>query len=404
MNKTALLYPGTGSQYTGMFKGLYEDHSIVRETFQEAAEVIKLDLAKMCFEDGFTEHEGIAYAQVAILVCSVAGHRLYMKEIGLKPYIAAGHSLGEWSALTCAGAFELADAVKAVWQRGKWMEEAVPEGGGLIAAVSQLSPQLVQEHCRLEAQAGYVIDIACSNSPDQVVIAGHTQAVEQVMLSLEPLGAKIVRLRAKVPFHTSLMQPAAEKLAVELSDYSMRGLEWPVISNVTAFPHSEDTAIVRKMLADQLTTRVRWEETIRLMQREGVQYAIEIGPQKVLKQLNRKTACNIKSLALDVPEDWSSLFQLRRLKPDFMDQCLSLAVSTRNNNWNAAEYEKGAVEPYKRLLQIHDEWKREGIELSHLLRKESLQLVQQILACKQVSEDDQLNRLAELAYQLSGEG
>jgi [acyl-carrier-protein] S-malonyltransferase len=166
----------------------------------------------------------------------------------------------------------------------------------------------------------------------------------------------------------------------------------------------EEGTRMRELLASQLTTSVRWEETIRLMQRQGIQYAIEIGPQKVLKQLNRKIARNIQTYAMDVPVDWPSMFKLRDLKPTFIDQCLSIAVSTRNQNNNALEYEKGAIEPYKRLQQIHHEWVQEGVELTYSRKKESLELLEQILICKQVIEVDILNRLTGLTYQLNGEG
>ncbi|QJD81937.1 ACP S-malonyltransferase [Cohnella herbarum] len=404
MNKTAFLYPGTGSQYTGMFKNLYEGHSVVRHTFEEAGESIGLDLARTCFEDGFPEEGSIANTQVAILACSVAGHRLLAQEVGLKPCVAAGHSLGEWSALTCAGALALPDGVKAVWQRGKWMEEAVPNGGGLIVAVNNLPLHAVKEYCVPDPDTGQIVEIACRNAPDQAVIAGHREAVERITPALESLGGKVVRLRAKVPFHTSLMRSAAEKLSNELANLSFGKLDWPVISNVTAEPHEHDPASLRLKLAEQLTTAVRWEETVRLMQRSGVHYAIEIGPHKVLKQLNRKTARNIRSYALDVPEDWPSMFELRRLKPAFIDQCLTIAVTTRNRNDDAEQYRKGAIEPYKRLLQIREQSAAEGSEPSCSRKKESFELLSGILACKRVAEEELNDRLADLVYQLNGEG
>jgi [acyl-carrier-protein] S-malonyltransferase len=298
----------------------------------------------------------------------------------------------------------LPDAVKAVWQRGKWMEEAVPDGGGLIVAVNHLPLHMVKENCVSDPVTGQVVEIACLNAPDQAVIAGHGEAVERIAHVLESLGGKVVRLRAKVPFHTSLMRSAAEKLSIELANLSFSKPEWPVISNVTAIPHEHDSTTLRQKLAEQLTTAVRWEETVRLMQRQGVQYAIEIGPNKVLKQLNRKTARNIRSYALDVPEDWDSLFELRRLKPAFIDQCLTVAVTTRNRNDDAEQYRKGAIEPYKRLLQIQEQSVAEGSELSYSRMKESFELLTEILACKRVAEDEQNERVAHLVYQLNGEG
>lgn len=402
MIKLALLYPGTGSQYAGMFRKLHEDYAVVRETFDEASEALGMDLARLCFEDGFSEAEGVAHAQAAILACSVAGHRLFLQHFGLRPAMAAGHSLGEWSALVGAGAIDLASAIRLVWRRGKWMEEATPAGGGALAAVNRLTFRQVQPWCKADAATGQAVEAACRNAPDQTVIAGHREAVERALPQLEALGAKVVRLTAGVPFHTTLMRPAAEKLAEELAATAFRDPQWPVLSNVTAEPH--ETARLAERLAEQLTRTVRWEETMRRMQREGVHYAVEIGPQQVLKQLTRRTARNIRAYALDTPDDWPPMFALRRHVPSFVDRCLAIAVSTRNRNPDPADYRAGIAEPWTRLRQLGEEAQEEDGVPAGARERESLALLRRILACKQVPEAEQAERLAELAYHTNGEG
>jgi [acyl-carrier-protein] S-malonyltransferase len=395
MNKVALIFPGTGSQYAGMFRGLYKDYSVVRHTFEEADEALGLNLSKLILEDGLAEMDGVAHAQVAIATCSVAGHRVYMQEVGIKPSLSAGHSLGEWSALTCAGALPLSDALRMVWLRGKWMEEATPQGGGLIAAVKGIASQLVEQHCKAYMQEHHMSAIACYNSQDQVVIAGHRAATEELSKSLEALGGKVIPLTANVPFHTMLMKPAAAKLQVELSSYPFRQLEWPVISNVTALPHIEVPYVMANKLAEQLISPVQWENTIRLLQREGINYAVEIGPNQVLTKIIRHSARNLKAYALDHPNDLNSIFQMKDLRPSFIEQILTIAVSTRNDNDNAEEYNKGVIEPYERLQRMQEQFSLEEQAMS-AQKKLGLELLRQIMMTKKVAQFEQEARLDQL--------
>jgi [acyl-carrier-protein] S-malonyltransferase len=395
VNKVALIFPGTGSQYAGMFRGLHKDYPIVRHTFEEADEALGFSLSKLILEDGLAGMEGVAHAQVAIATCSVAGQRVYMQEVGIKPSLSAGHSLGEWSALTCAGALPLSDALRMVWLRGKWMEEATPQGGGLIAAVKGVASQIVEKQCKAYMQEDNMSAIACYNSQDQVVIAGHRAATGELSKSLEAIGGKVIPLTANVPFHTMLMKPAATKLQMELSSYPFHQLEWPVISNVTARPHTEEPQHMANRLAEQLISPVQWESTIRLLQREGINYAIEIGPNQVLTKIMRNSARNVKAYALDYPADLASIIQMKDVRPSFIDQILAIAVSTRNDNDNAEEYNKGVVEPYQRLLHMQEQFSLEE-QAKDTQKKLGVELLRQIMMTKKVAEVEQEARLDQL--------
>jgi [acyl-carrier-protein] S-malonyltransferase len=396
VNKVALIFPGTGSQYAGMFRELYKDYSIIRQTFEEADEALGFNLSKLILEDGLAEMGGVAHAQVAIATCSVAGFRVYMQEVGIKPSLSAGHSLGEWSALTCAGALPFSDALRLVWLRGKCMEEATPHGGGLIVAVKGVASQLVEQQQRKAyMQEDNMSAIACYNSPDQVVIAGHRAATEELAKTLEALGGKVIPLTANVPFHTMLMKPAATQLQMELNSYSFQQLEWPVISNVTAWPHLEAPYHMANRLAEQLISPVQWESTTRLLQREGINYTVEIGPNQVLTRIIRQSARNIKAYALDHPTDLASIFRMKDISPSFFDQILAIVVSTRNDNDNAEEYNKGVAEPYQQLLHIQQQFSLEE-QATDAQKKLGVELLRQIMMTKKVAEFEQEARLDQL--------
>ncbi|WP_256757090.1 ACP S-malonyltransferase [Cohnella sp. WQ 127256] len=402
IGKVALLFPGTGSQYIGMFKSQYEQYALVRETFDEVEEVLKLNLAERCFTDGFQEQLSIAYAQTAIFVCNVAAYRVYMNEVGIKPSLMAGHSLGELSALTCAGVFRVQDAAEAVWLRGEAMEAAVPEGGGAITAIKHLSAELVQEQCKRSNAEDGTVSIACYNSSDQIVIAGHRAAVTRVSEALRELGAQTITLNSNVPFHTSLMVSAADRLREKLLQIQLNEPLCPVLSNVTAKPYERGSEGVIDHLARQLTHPVRWEETVRHMQQEGISYAVELGPNSILKKLNRKTARNIRAYSWDEAEDYTRIVEMQRLKPALIDRCLSIAVATRNHNDDREQFEIGVVEPYKNLLRIQQECEQLGHPPSSLQMKTIYENLQSILLVKRVDQEEREMLLLEVELIMSG--
>jgi [acyl-carrier-protein] S-malonyltransferase len=384
--KTALLFPGTGSQYAGMFKEFYERYPIVRTTWEEAGDVLKFNLANFILDEDLYGEMGIAATQASIFVCSIAAYRVLQQEVGIQPAYMAGHSMGEFSALTCAGALRYPDALQAVWRRALWMEEAVPEGGGLLGAVKHLPKEAVQEQCAAIAKKGQVLDIACYNAPDQVVIAGHRAAVQKAVAELEAKGGQVILMSANIPFHTSLMLPAASKLQEELRRYELRAPDCPVISNVTALPHqpAQGPAGLVEHLTMQLTHPVRWEETIRFLQEKGVSHVIELGPGTVLKRLNRKIARNIRAYAWDDRHDLESILAMHKLKPDFLDSCLTIAVSTPNLNRDDSQYAEEVIAPYQRIWQLKEQFEHEDQEGQQECLREALECLQRILKYKRV--------------------
>jgi [acyl-carrier-protein] S-malonyltransferase len=301
--KFALVFPGQGSQSVGMMAA-YGDG--VRATFDEASAALGQDLWALVAEGPAESLNQTIHTQPAMLAASVAVWRLWQVRGGTQPAVMAGHSLGEYSALVCAGALDFADAIRLVRLRAEAMQSAVPEGVGAMAAVLGLDDDAVHAVCA-EAAQGEVLAAVNFNSPGQVVIAGHKAAVERGCALAKDKGAKrALPLPVSVPSHCALMQPAAERLAAALKDIEVRAPVIPVIHNADVQSHASPDAI-RDALARQLYSPVRWVESVQAMGRQGVTLIGECGPGKVLAGLNKRILDSVPTVALT---DLASLDEL----------------------------------------------------------------------------------------------
>jgi [acyl-carrier-protein] S-malonyltransferase len=283
----AFLFPGQGSQKVGMGRALRDAHPAARAVFDEADAALGLSISKLCFEGPESELLLTAHAQPAILTTSIAALRVLEAETGIEPSIVAGHSLGEYSALVAAGALALADAVRLVHLRGRFMQEAVPAGVGAMAAIIGLEAAVVADACA-EAAQGEVVSPANLNGGGQIVIAGHRGAVDRACVAAKARGAKMAKLLVvSAPFHCGLMQPAADRLARALADVSFETPRVPVMTNVEAAP-STNAARIPELLTRQVTGSVRWEESVQAIAARGVSAAIEVGEGRVLAGLVKR--------------------------------------------------------------------------------------------------------------------
>ena len=282
----AFLFPGQGSQAVGMGKNLAEHHPIAKQTFEEADAALGMKLSHLCFDGPEDQLRLTENTQPAILTVSVAACRV-LNEKGIKPALVAGHSLGEYSAHVAAGTLSFADAVRAVHNRGKYMQEAVPVGTGAMAAIIGMSIDAVVSLCADAAQ-GEVCEPANINSPDQIVISGHAAAIERAVKLADERGAKRAKiLPVSAPFHCSLMKPAQDRLAIDLNALNFSAPAVPVIANVYAKP-VEDAVSSREALIRQVTGAVKWSECVQVLISRGVQTLVEVGPGKILSGLMRQ--------------------------------------------------------------------------------------------------------------------
>ena len=304
MGKVAFMFPGQASQYPGMGKELAENYPVAKEVFDEADKALGFSISKLCFEGSEEDLKLTANTQPAILTCSVATYRV-LEQKGLAPDFVAGHSLGEYSALVAAGALKFADAVRLVRKRGAYMQEAVPAGKGAMAAIMGLSPAVVADVCKRASNDG-VCTPANLNSPDQTVISGDADAIKRAVELASQAGAKRATILAvSAPFHSALMMPAQEKLARDLEKTHFEPLRVPLVTNVDA-DTIETGDQAREALVRQVSTAVRWEESVRLLIEEGVNTFVEVGPGKVLTGLLRQIERSVAALNV---EDEASLLK-----------------------------------------------------------------------------------------------
>jgi len=295
----AFVFPGQGAQYIGMGDGFYRQFPVARHTFEEASDVLNFDLAELCLEGELADLNLTANAQPAILSTSIAALRVLDQETDVIPDFVAGHSLGEYSALVASGALSFKDAVYIVRKRGEFMQNAVPVGVGLMAAVIGLSVEEVESFCREASSQDNVVSCANYNSPQQTVISGHKKAVQEVSETLKKAGAKrVVSLAVSAPFHCSLMDKAARDLSEVLNDIQIMDMKTSVVTNVEAVANTDKNR-VKDLLVQQVVKPVRWFTSMEYLYNQKVTDFVEIGPGNVLTGLIKRTLKGVNLFNLE---------------------------------------------------------------------------------------------------------
>jgi len=396
MEKIAFLFPGQGSQFVGMSQGLYDQYSIVKQTYEEASDMLGYDLAQLSFEGPLTKLTQSTYAQTAILVSSVSCFRVYMQEFGIVPQFLAGHSLGEYSALTCSGAIRFSDAVKLVHYRGKLTDETVASGAGMMTIIDGVERATVEAECRRLTSEGKQVWISCYNSQNQVAISGDEAAVLELEDKLSDYGAQITPLLSSAPFHSYLMKGMADKLTTYVEKIPYGFFKFPIITNSNAQPLAIPEQ-VSKNLIDHILKPVRWEQSMLYLKNKGVTLAIEMGAKNVLTNLLKSNVEEMNALCFGVREDRKKIEQilsqysgLRKHIPTVITRCLAVAAATPNKNWDNEEYEAKVSSSYRRIQEIQDNLTERGEKPSLEQMKEALDLLKVIMATKKVPIDEQM--------------
>jgi [acyl-carrier-protein] S-malonyltransferase len=298
MNNLAFIFPGQGSQKIGMLADIATEYSLLRDTFDSASQVLGYDLWALCQEGEQDAINQTEVTQPLLLTASISLWRIWQHLSGPLPTMMAGHSLGEWSALVASGALRFEDAVRLVQHRGRYMQEAVPKGQGAMAAIVGLDDVDVESACSQVSGEEFVGPVNY-NSPGQVVIAGHAQAVERAMQACKDAGAKrALPLPVSAPFHTPLMQPAADRLATEILATELQAPQIPVFHNVGATT-ADGTDEIRQRMIQQITAPVPWVACVQAMAKAGATKMVECGPGKVLAGLGKRIDASIEMVNID---------------------------------------------------------------------------------------------------------
>ena len=298
MSKTAFIFPGQGSQYSGMGMELADTFKVARMVFEETNDALGMKLSSVCFSGSDEELKLTTNTQPAVLATSIAILRVVEQEIGLQSDYLAGHSLGEFSGLVCSGTLALADGVRTVRSRGTFMQEAVPVGLGAMAAILSVEQSVLEDICN-EAAQGEIVAPANFNSPGQIVIAGHSGAVHRAIDIAKGRGfKKALILPVSAPFHCALMKPAADRLSKILESVELDNLSMPYIANANATP-VDDRNSVKQLLVTQVCAPVLWEQSIQKMVSLGVTKFVELGPGKVLSGLVKRIAKDVSVVSVE---------------------------------------------------------------------------------------------------------
>lgn len=392
-----MVFSGQGSQYVGMGQKLYNEEKIVKEIFEEASDVLHLDMKHLCFESDNETLKLTENTQPALVTCEYAMFKIFEKKFGYHPECLAGHSLGEITALACAGAISFVDAISIARSRGNFMQNAVESGVGSMAAISKVEQSIVEELCiKYQGENDYVA-IANENSKFQTVISGYTETVDKVCKDALKYNAAVNKLNVSTPFHCKLMQSAADKMHDELLKYNFQSLQIPVFSNVNASYYQSEKEI-GDMLTKQITSKVMWSTIMSKMVEYKIDTIIEIGPKSVLRNLAKKEGIFAEYYSFDDNKDYIELENKKKEnRITFLIRCLAIAICTKNRNWNNEEYQNGVVIPYQKVNSMLQKIEEDNENPTDEQMQMAADMLKSTFQTKQVTEEEKMARFKQIS-------
>lgn len=395
MYKLAFLFSGQGTHFSGMGKGIYERYQIVRDTFEEISQVSGLDIKKLCFESRLAELSRTKNAHLCTLACSISAFRVFMQEIGYAPQFLAGHSLGEYIALTAAGVWSLEDAVKLIAIRADIADRTAKETNGGMSIIENITSDVIAQIVNDIAAQGKKVYVSSITSKNQTALSGDIDDMRECEDKLFEAGANITPLLGSAPYHSALMMPYTDELKAAIDAIKLKPFRYPVISNVTGRPYKSLDA-VQENLVNHFISTVLWTDTMNYFDEKGISLTIEMAPKNLLTNIVKSEHEHIKAVCLCNNAEREEIFDLYKNTemyskhiPTIITKCLVAAVSTPNTNWNNDEYEKGVVKPYRRIQEIQEKYADRISELDNELKKELLSLLKSIFDTKHLPVEEQ---------------
>jgi len=350
------LFPGVGAQYSGMGKTFYEHFRVVRDIFAEASDILHCDMSRLCFSpEEASELDRLANSQTALLCVSVATYKVLVKETGLEQAVYLGYSLGEYSALCCAGTLSLSDALQLVRERGAIVAEGIASLEGSMAWAVNLKTELAEQICEQLRREGEQIFLSAYDSPVKTSLSGTLPALRKVGEKVVEAGGILIPIKMSGPFHCPLMYSVAERFRPVLQHSRYQIPDFPVISNVTARPYETSEEVLQNLML-HLTHPIQWRRSLEFAFQQGVTTSVEVGPKNILTYILKENSRNTRSSFSDTLQSLTSFKEevvaLRNDYFKFVAKCLSVLAGTRNNNDDLQEYEEKVVTVFKYLKSI----------------------------------------------------
>lgn len=390
MKKIAVLFPGQGSQYIGMGKTLCEQYSVAKEVFVHADDILQMNLSQICYSGSIRELSDFSNILLAIFVMNVASYQVFEKIYGLTPQIGAGHSLGELSALVCAGSVDFESMLKLVQYRSKLANEQKQYGHMTI--VNDCTKEYLEDICSKFNSEIEPVSVACYNSKNQFAIAGHNKKILEIEKMLKKEHIKITPLLNSPPLHSSIMNVMVDCFKAEALKLYINPYKWPVVANCDASVYATEGDVANK-LSQQLIKPVLWTECISNMLKQGVDAFVEIGPQSILTEMNRQNNIMIPSYSFLQKNDKEEFEKFMTQKKNFgrnyaitiITKCLAAAVSLKNNNPDMIEYQTEVIEPYHKICEMQKIIQKYDSIPTKEQEEQAIEMLKRVLRGKHVS-------------------